>query len=285
MVSETFRPRDMPVRACALRLFAALAIAASGTAAAAQIYVDNIEACNGLAPCYRTITEAVTAAAPNDVIEVFPGVYAETVEIFTGKDGLVLEAQARARPPVVTGPLRIIASENVQVSNLILESGATVNGGRTSGLVLERNIFTHGGILFNAALRGTARNNTFLAGGIQVGRDTSYMLIEGNTVHGGSITLASEDIGFNVIRRNVVRGGGIDLTARGLRSNLVEGNYVSGGAGIHVFARGCCSGNTVQRNISVDSDGCDINETQADYGIVTAWRNNRFITKCGTATD
>jgi hypothetical protein len=269
-----------------VRFFASLATVACGTAGAAQVVhsVDNVEACDGRLPCYRTITQAVTAAAPNDVIEVFTGVYRETVDIPIGKDGLVLRAQARARPPVVTGPLSITGSGNVQVLYLYLESGVAVNGAATSGLLLEGNFIASGGINFRSAVSGTARNNTLLSGSIQLGRDTSHTLIDGNTIDGGSITLGAEDVGFNVVRRNVVRSGGISLSGRDLRSNLIDGNFVSGGTGIRVSAHLCCSGNTIQRNTSVESDGCDIRETP-EFGVVTTWRNNRFITKCGSATD
>lgn len=286
MATKKLRSLAMPMRACRVPLTALLATVAWGTAGAASLYVDNINACNGLAPCYRTITQAVTAAAPGDVVEVFGGVYEESVEISGGKGGLVLKAQHKARPPVITGGLLISGSGNVQVLNLFLESGVAVGGGATSGLIIEDNVFAGSGIDFRAALAGTARNNTFMSGGINVAQNSSQIVIEGNTIHGGSVTLGGEDVWYHVVRRNVIRGGGISLSAHDLRANLVEANYVSGGSGIRLSAGDCCSArNVVQRNISVDSDGCDIGETNHGPGILTTWRLNSFVTKCGTATN
>src|SRR5882724_7475652 len=67
-------------------------------------YVDNVETCSGLVPCYPTIMDAVNAAAPSDSISVFPGVYHEEV-VIASKDGLMLRAHTAALKPVITAPL------------------------------------------------------------------------------------------------------------------------------------------------------------------------------------
>src|SRR5882724_4552990 len=61
-------------------------------------YVDNVETCNGLVPCYPTIMDAVNAAASSDSINVFSGVYHEEV-VIASKDGLVLRAHTPALKP------------------------------------------------------------------------------------------------------------------------------------------------------------------------------------------
>src|SRR6266571_3667150 len=66
-------------------------------------YVDNIRTCDGLIPCYATITDAVNAAAGGDSIEVFPGVYHEAVAV-SAKGPLVLKAHDEALPPVIAAP-------------------------------------------------------------------------------------------------------------------------------------------------------------------------------------
>lgn len=44
-------------------------------------YVDPAGLCNGLSPCYTTIGAAVAAANPGEILYVFPGAYAESVDL------------------------------------------------------------------------------------------------------------------------------------------------------------------------------------------------------------
>ncbi|MCP4537091.1 MAG: hypothetical protein GY832_08080 [Chloroflexi bacterium] len=46
-------------------------------------YVDHNGTCNSLTPCYTTIGAAVAASYPGDAIYVFPGTYAESVDLST----------------------------------------------------------------------------------------------------------------------------------------------------------------------------------------------------------
>src|SRR5439155_20334353 len=61
-------------------------------------YVDNVETCDGLAPCYTTIIDAVNAAAPSVSINLSPGVYREEV-VIPSKDGLMLRAHTPGLKP------------------------------------------------------------------------------------------------------------------------------------------------------------------------------------------
>ncbi len=110
--------------------------------AGAQIvhYVDNVETCDGLGPCYTTIMDAVNAAAPSDSISVFPGVYREEV-VIASKDGLVLRAHTPALKPVLTTPPGgefgvTIRSMNVQVLNFVIE-GEVFGSGASGGAVIQ----------------------------------------------------------------------------------------------------------------------------------------------------
>ena len=91
--------------------------------AQATLYVDNLRACAGLAPCYSTIMNAVLAAVPFDSIEVFPGVYHESVVFDATKNNIVLRAQSKALKPVIEAPfgrnnaVTIRVSSGVQVLN------------------------------------------------------------------------------------------------------------------------------------------------------------------------
>jgi len=41
--------------------------------------------------------------------------------------------------------------------------------------------------------------------------------------------------------------------------------------------------NVIEDNTSVENAGCDINDRSRDGG--NTWKNNRFGTRCGAATD
>lgn len=270
-----------------------------GHAAAQVIHsVDNIGTCSGRLPCSATIMEAVNAAVALDAIEVFPGVYHESVT-FAGKDHITLRAQAKARPPVIASLVMIVASPGTQVLNLILEGGLDLFfsvdeiEGASPDVLIEGNLFPNGGMLLYSNQRGTVRNNTVLGyPGIRV-RGGEGWLIEGNTVIGSGIVVSGFwDLGVqnNTIRRNVVRGDGISLIA-GLAlngdntlvtGNLVEANFVSGGTyhGIHIYGRPS-STNTIRQNTSIENVECDIYDA---FG-AARWSGNRFFTKCGSATN
>ena len=216
----------------------------SSTLATAQVahYVDNIDACKGRLPCYSTITDAVNAAAPSDSIRIFPGVYHESVSIGFGKDNLVLRAQAKAQPPVITSLVSIVGSHNVQVLHLILERGLLLGGG-TSGALVEGNLISAGAIDLIHTSGVTVRNNTVLAvaGGLKVGIglnvEVDACLVEGNTLSNASIISGSDSVISNVIRHNVIRGGGLHFDAGSFVSNTVEGNFVSGSPTDGIFIR------------------------------------------------
>ena len=190
-------------------------------------YVDNVETCAGLAPCYTTITDAVTAAVPFDSIEVFPGVYHESLVFDGTKNNIILRARIAALRPVIGGVL-IYHTQGVQVLDFLLEGG--LQGITTLDSVVGGN-FINGGIHLQTTANCTVSKNIIIDGKIRL--DTvSNCLVERNIVTGGGIDLMPlrGGGGFNVIRHNVVRGGGISWGSGGgdtVSNSTVEANFVS----------------------------------------------------------
>lgn len=249
-------------------------------------YVDNIGSCDGLSPCSGAITEAVNAAGAGDIIEIFPSLYDETVTLEQHPGNVVLRAHVEALRPVITGGIAIVASPNVTVQTVALQQGVTVSRGGSVGFTIERSL-VHGSVRFDIVGGCTVRNNTLLDG--SVFGDFGGCLIEGNTLVGGGIfASANPDPLIRpsgiTIRRNVVRGGGIGLFSRSAGNDTIEDNFVSGGTGISVSLITSGSNNVIQGNTSIENEGCDIGETSMNL-VRNTWRNNRFGTKCGTATD
>ena len=113
-------------------------------------YVDNLGDCDGLAPCYATIMEAIAAAGRSEAIEMFPGVYHEAVRI-TGKTDLVLRGRDAALMPAIgrsTGgtplTMTIEGSSGIRLQGLILESNVEMYG--SPGTVIEGNLIRSGTI-------------------------------------------------------------------------------------------------------------------------------------------
>ncbi len=213
-------------------------------------YVDNIGACDSFAPCYSTITDAVNAADAGDFIEVYAGVYRETVTIDHHPGNIVLQAHVEALRPVIDGGISILASPTVQVLNFVILHGVTVTAGASSGFSIEGSL-VHGDIALTIVSSCTVRNNTLVGG--SVGGDIALCLIEGNRLLGGSIFASRNPdplVRPNgiVIRGNIVRGGGITLSSRSAADNTIEDNVVSGGGGITVSLILCCPSNVIQDN-------------------------------------
>ena len=218
-------------------------------------YVDNLTDCGGLAPCYRTIMEAVDAAVPLDTIEVFSGVYHETV-VFASKEQIVLRGHGEGGMPTIVAPAGANAivlglSRGIQLLGLILEApdgaGVLGEGAGVQDVIIEGNLINaREGISFT---RGdfTARDNTIIGSGIG-GSGNGGCRVERNTVTGG--------IGFwdfsggpvgNHVLHNVVLSGGIGFNGRPANSNLAESNVVLDG---DIRANGYfCTGNAIRANV------------------------------------
>jgi parallel beta-helix repeat protein len=127
------------------------------SAAAATLCVDS----GGAPSCYRTISAAVAAAAPNDVIKVGPGTYAESITITKPlsltTESAVLDASGKSRGFFVNG----LAPSGLTGTGLsgVNISGFTVRNANFEGiLVLNASMVT----LSNDTVMN---NNRSLAGG------------------------------------------------------------------------------------------------------------------------
>ena len=201
------------------------------------LYVDNVRACAGLAPCYSTIMNAVLAAVPFDSIEVFPGVYHESVVFDATKNNIVLRAHSKALKPVIEAPsggnnaVTIRVSSGVQVLNFVLEApeGAGVaTEGFSSDVLVQGNVIKSQ--LGVSAPVGSAQviHNTVQGGGITT--TGLGCVVARNTVSDGTIELTELSGPRDcVIRNNVVRNGGISLQGR-MVSNTIASNIVDGGS-------------------------------------------------------
>ena len=251
-------------------------------------YVDNIAACQGRAPCYSTIMDAVNVAASGDTVEVFPGVYHETV-VFDSKGNLVLQAHQPALKPVIApssgNSIVILASPQVQVRNFVIEAGVSIGGPGSSGYVIQGNEINgvRGGVSSLAARAGVVRHNTFVGAGLS--GDLNASVIEGNTFIDAGIFLleGAQSPDDNVIQHNILRRGGIALNVPA-SGNTIASNFVSGNTGDGISIGVVLHGgiNVIRGNTSIENAGCDINDLSTEGG--NTWRNNRFGTKCGAAS-
>lgn len=266
-------------------------------------YVDNVRTCAGLVPCHPTIMHAVNAAVSFNSIRVFPGVYHESVVFDISKSDIVLQAHFPWQPPVIVAPpgnpAVVLGSDRLHVLGLVIEGEVvdTPSFGRT-GLVVEDNFITGGGISLFRVHDGAIRRNTISRAGTGILLTSPHnSLVEANVVSdvdGNGISLVKTAVQptSNVIRANRVRsaGGNGIFMIFDAHGNTIEDNDVSGSGmdGIFVAADGipeASSNNLVRRNTSVENGGCDINEPftpSAPPGAI--WRNNRFVTSCGVAT-
>lgn len=217
-------------------------------------YVDNVARCADLTPCHTTIMEAVDAAVPADIIEVFPGVYHETV-VFSSKGQLVLRGHGGGAMPAIVAPaganaVEIGLSPGIQLLGLILEApdaiGVFGDGGGSKDAIIEGNLINaRTGVSFRTGCF-TARNNTII-GGIAVAGGSGCH-VERNTVSGG--------IGFtdwqggprgNHVMNNVVVGGGIGFNGRPTVSNVAASNVVlDGGISVNGYF---CKSNRILANV------------------------------------
>jgi hypothetical protein len=212
----------------------------SNEQAAAQTvhYVDNLGDCEGLAPCYPAIMDAVTAAVPSDSIEVFPGVYHEAVVFDGPKDHITLRARAQSvagealRPVIVApNPTITLLAQGVQMRNFVIEGGVLAYPPGTVDAVLHGNVIGNAGVYFFGCARSTVTENS-IVGGFTVAAtyQSSRCVFEDNTVDGDLGIGGSDHSNRNtVVRRNVVRGGSISFPPAGLYGARIESNRVEGG--------------------------------------------------------
>jgi hypothetical protein len=216
-------------------------------------YVDNLTRCADLVPCYTTIMAAVDAAASLDTIEVFPGVYHESVGI-SSKGSITLRGHGQgAMPTIVARNANAIDIQGsfVRIVGFVLEApagaGVSANGGAAGALIEDNIISSQTGIFFRIA-QGTVRNNTIIGGGI-TGSGSGACLVENNTVIGNGVGFGDFNGGprGNQVLGNVVLKGDISFNGRPTVQNVAASNLVFGGG---ITASGYfCTANLIQANV------------------------------------
>jgi hypothetical protein len=270
------------------------------------LYVDNARVCAGLSPCYSTIMNAVLAAVPFDSIEVFPGVYHESVVFDATKHNIVLRAHSKAQNSVIEAPsgrnnaVTIQVSPGVQVLNFVLEApegaGVATEGSSSDVLVQGNVIKSQRGV---SAPVGSAQvvDNTVQGGGITT--TGVGCVVARNTVIDGTIELTELSGPRDcVIQNNIVRNGGISLQGR-MESNTIASNIVDGGSitlaggsahspidhivrhnvvrGGGIVLTGAVAGNTLEANFVSGSAGDGIFVYAAGGGAPNIIRRNTSV--------
>jgi len=193
-------------------------------AAAPQVYADPAGACNGLTPCYTTLSEAVNNAGPAPAnVGVFPGTYAEAVDLST-------------MGSAITGTPGALTIEALDGSGQPTDSGVTIDPGATGGPGTGVGLMSGMGPPFpgDLTLRGlTVTSPDSTATGLII---DGNLLIEDMVVEGspqlGMIAAADGNV---TIERTVARlntGTGLGAAASGtttLRDVVAERN---GGTGV-----------------------------------------------------
>ncbi len=284
-LSPSSRLQDALRRAAPL---ACAAVLATGGAALADQCVRPA----GALGCWATIQEAADAAAPGELVAVYPGTYAETVVL--GADGMRLVGKGAAPGEVVIdgggvlGAVMQLVAEGIVVRNLSVRNGNTgilvtdpgcraidvhVEQALVNGIQVDpgaTGVSVVGSLVSGAGNRGlmvegpgVEVRNTTVQGvpGLAIEILADSALVVGTKVYsvGGGISLSSSGA---VLRNNTVSeslGVGISVVGDGA---VVEDNFVTwiDGTGFRVNGDGFLfSGNTLQgadTGIKIDCIAC-----------------------------
>src|SRR3989344_1586826 len=206
---------------------------------------------------YETIQDAVTAASPNDIIQVADGDYPENVSIPAGKDGLTLQAahtgEATIDPASGIG-IALTSSSNVVIKGFnitttgtdahgIWVAGTPNDGAAVTGLVVQDNVITvHGyssGIYAEQA--DTTPHSGWTIGGVDHGNTISVDDNNGNAVTGDGMDLfdvSNSEVSYNEITlTNPPDTTPINWSSElsNLSSLTFDNNTVSGSTGSEVW--------------------------------------------------
>jgi hypothetical protein len=263
---RTIRPLFLSLAALAI----ALALLASETAHAGAISVDNGDAAcsDATGVPYCTIGAAVAAAGPGDMINVYPGVYAESVDLSTmgtpgditlatvNDDGLPSPGTASIEPlagsaiwtsDVFPGQITIdgfVANDAATFSGISLRLGdaavvrnVTANGNAEDGLQIDAN---------NHAI--TVENSTFndnFGDGFNPFDTTAPLIVSNVTANGN----AEDGMELNVSGDVTV----VEVTANGSQGIGFGGDGIAISTVGEVQIYGVVANNNLNDGISTDS--------------------------------
>lgn len=235
--------------------------------------------------CHATIQAAVSAAAPGDVVRVFPGVYFENVAVPPGRDGVRIVGTSRLHAIVDpdapnSGPAFRIASSRVEIATLGIrngtDSGIVVAGG-TTGVSLHGLGFVGGrGAGAIRVEEGSTRARIF-GNDIRAAGNTGVLLMGGNdgsAVRGNAISQVdtgvqalSDGVEIAANRIEIVRAFGIRVEGRraAVVKNVIE---VAGGEARGVLVTG--DGFTVRGNRLANAGPLVVSCTPCTAGLVAS---------------
>jgi uncharacterized repeat protein (TIGR01451 family) len=224
---------------------------------------------------YPTITSAVKESGPGHVIEAYPGVFAESVDL-SGRTNLTVRSRDWYFNGINTSTIvysagypysfQITNARLVKVSGFLMKKGSSEGfhiGGSAVSNTVEHNyvcsnaiwqgIFLDGNrVRQNIILSNEAAGADLIAGVYVTDSDRNY--IRGNRIHGTfsyGILLSGTSVSNEVSGNQSYSNNGftgIYLSGAGVRANLVTGNSVYGpgqGTGISIAN---AVGNTVSQN-------------------------------------
>lgn len=235
---------------------------------------------NGGAPIYSTITAAVAAASPGDIIEAAPGVYNENVLI--NKNNLTLRSSGGKAVTTIQGITPTSGSAAVQLASgtngvTIGQAGKgfTIIGVDGNGAIESAAIY-----LLGAHSNITIEGNEIRANGDH-GLLSNYnaaidgVLVKGNEFTGqtfmgptpGDCGFGTQfNVGNNVPRQLVTMGGGPGVT--NTKNISFINNLVTGTAGGYNGVGSCATTGQGNNLVTIDVVGCTISGNTFD-GITT----------------
>ena len=242
-------------------LFSLIAVAGTGTAAAATLCVNP----GGTGGCYSSIQAAINAANPagGDTINVAAGTYNENVTINKSLtlQGANAGVSAGANPgtrgaeSIINGGIKISASnviiDGFQIQGGYLDSDAPSCGiyilANYGGHTISNNKFpgpgtsiTSRGILFGYTISGvTVKDNEISnwLSGVYI-NPSSNLLFDGNYIHGNTAGIGSDGISNMTVQNNNFTNNSSEGWGAGTVGANVQGhnnNFVGNGAGINNY--------------------------------------------------
>lgn len=234
--------------------------------------------------CKATLQAAVDAAAPGDVVRVFPGVYFENVVVPPGRDGLRIVGTSRLHTIVDpdspnTGPAFRIESNGVEVTALFVRNGADTGIVAASGVTRLslhglRFVGGHGAGAIRVDTSSTARvfdNEIRAAGhsGIRLlgGNDGSVVRRNAISQVDTAIEVLSNGVEVSANRISIVRSFGIRV--EGSRTTVVQ-NLIEVGGGESRGLAVAGDGFTVRSNRLANAGPLVVSCTSCTSGLVAS---------------
>jgi hypothetical protein len=224
------------ITAIILAAFCAAAWNIVRTAAAAPHYVDGAGSCASKTPCYTTISAAVAASQMGDTIYVFPGTYAESVNLSTMKS------------PGDINLITVDAAGTPQAGTATVDPGAV--GGPGSGQAFFNSISPFpGSVTFNGFTVDSPD-----ADGVRLTTTGDAVLsnLTATSVGGGNDAMD----GFHIVSQS----GDITMTnstATGCSGAYSDGFELDAEDG-NVYVSGSTANNNQGASINDDNDGFEL---------------------------